>query len=81
MAEGVRDQFGCDWGIAISGVAGPGGGTQDKPVGLVHLAVAGPDGTEAAPERFGDRRGRAAIQQLSVIRALNHLRLRLLART
>jgi len=81
MAEGVRDQFGCDWGIAISGVAGPCGGTQDKPVGLVHLAVAGPDGTEASAERFGDRRGRAAVQQLSVIRALNCLRLRLLART
>ena len=81
MAEGVRDRFACDWGIAISGVAGPAGGTPEKPVGLVHIAVAGPDGTQAASERFGDRRGRAAIQQLSVIRALDRLRLRLLART
>ena len=81
MAEGVRDRFACDWGIAISGVAGPSGGTPEKPVGLVHIAVAGPDGTQAASERFGDRRGRAAIQQLSVIRALDRLRLRLLART
>ena len=81
MAEGVRDQFACDWGIAISGVAGPAGGTPEKPVGLVHIAVAGPDDTQASAERFGDRRGRAAIQQLSVIRALDRLRLRLLART
>lgn len=81
MAEGVRDRFACDWGIAISGVAGPAGGTPEKPVGLVHIAVAGPDGTQAASERFGDRRGRAAIQQLSVIRALDRFRLRLLART
>ena len=81
MAEGVRDRFACHWGIAISGVAGPAGGTPEKPVGLVHIAVAGPDGTQAASERFGDRRGRAAIQQLSVIRALDRLRLRLLART
>ena len=81
MAEGVRDRFACDWGIAISGVAGPAGGTPEKPVGLVHIAVAGPDGTKAVSERFGDRRGRAAIQQLSVIRALDRLRLRLLTRT
>lgn len=81
MAEAVRERFVCDWGIAISGVAGPDGGSPEKPVGLVHLAVAGPDGTEAAAQRFGDRRGRAAIQQLSVIRALDRLRLRLLART
>lgn len=81
MAEGVRDRFACDWGIAISGVAGPAGGTPEKPVGLVYIAVAGPDGTQAASERFGDRRGRAAIQQLSVIRALDRFRLRLLART
>lgn len=81
MAEGVRERFDCDWGIAISGVAGPSGGSPEKPVGLVHVAVAGPDGTQAAPQRFGDRRGRAAIQQLSVICALDRLRLRLLART
>ena len=78
MAQGVRERFGSDWGVAISGIAGPAGGTSDKPVGLVHLAVAGPDGCQAAPERFGARRGRMAVQQLSVIRSLDRLRLRLL---
>ncbi|MAR07881.1 MAG: competence/damage-inducible protein A [Cyanobium sp. NAT70] len=79
MAQGVRQRLGSDWAVAISGVAGPGGGDPEKPVGLVHLAVAGPDGCEAISQRFGDRRGRQAVQQLSVIRALDRLRLRLLS--
>jgi nicotinamide-nucleotide amidase len=80
MAQGVRKIIGSDWAVAVSGVAGPGGGSPDKPVGLVHLAVAGPDGCVAAAERFGGRRGRDAVQQLSVIRGLDRLRLRLLNR-
>ena len=80
MAKAVRQRFSSDWGVAISGVAGPDGGTPEKPVGMVHLAVAGPDGCEAWIERFGDRRGRLAVQQLTVIRALDRLRLQLLAR-
>ena len=81
MAQGVRDRLETDWGLAVSGVAGPGGGSPEKPVGLVHLAVAGPDGCEAVALRFGERRGRSAVQQLTVIRALDRLRLRLLARS
>lgn len=80
MACGIRDRLGTDWGVAVSGIAGPGGGSKDKPVGLVHWAVAGPDGCEATHECFGPRRGRQAVQQLSVIRSLDRLRLRLLSR-
>ena len=80
MAEGARARLGSDWALAISGIAGPDGGGPDKPVGLVHLAVAGPDGCEAWAERFGDRRGRLAVQQLSVIRVLDGLRRRLIDR-
>ena len=79
MAEGARKRLGTDWAIAISGIAGPGGSSVQKPVGLVHLGIAGPDGCVASAERFGDRRGRAAVQQLAVIRSLDRLRLRLLS--
>jgi nicotinamide-nucleotide amidase len=80
MAEGVRRALGSDYGIGVTGVAGPGGGSEEKPVGTVHLALAGPDGTtDHRKVRFpGDReRVRWHASQL----ALEMLRRRLLGIT
>ena len=77
MAEGVRRALGSDYGIGITGVAGPGGGSEAKPVGTVHIALAAPDGeTDHRRVRFpGDReRIRWFASQL----ALEMLRRRLL---
>jgi nicotinamide-nucleotide amidase len=79
MAEGVRHRLGTDWAVAITGIAGPGGGTSEKPVGLVHVAVVGPEPAASWSEglQFDASRGRQAIQALSVGEALNRLRLSL----
>lgn len=76
MAEGVRRALGSDWGIGITGVAGPGGGSEAKPVGTVHLALASSQETDHRKVRFpGDReRIRWFASQL----ALEMLRRRLL---
>lgn len=56
MAEGVRERIGSDYGLSTTGVAGPTGGSDEKPVGTVWLGLAGPNGTEAHKIRFpGDR--------------------------
>ena len=78
MAEGVRRRTGSTWALALTGVAGPSGGSEEKPVGLVHIGLAGPDGAHSSPVRFGAARGRTAIQSLSVGEALDRLRRHLL---
>lgn len=78
MALGVQERFGTDWGIAITGIAGPGGGTEEKPVGTVYVGLANPHGqTSHILLQFGDRRGREWIRYLSACQALDHLRRRL----
>jgi nicotinamide-nucleotide amidase len=79
MAVGVRDRTGSTWGLSITGVAGPGGGTEEKPVGLVYIGIAGPEGSLGLPHRFGDR-GREWIRQVSACSALDQLRRRLIDR-
>ena len=77
MAQGVRARFGSDWGAGITGIAGPTGGTDEKPVGLVHWAIAGPDGVSAKHHVFlGDR---SIVRVWSLNATLDHLRRRLLA--
>jgi len=77
MAEGARQRTGSSWALALTGVAGPDGGSEAKPVGLVFLGLAGPTGSEAIELRWGASRGRRWIQTLSVGEALHRLRLRL----
>jgi nicotinamide-nucleotide amidase len=76
LAEGMRARAGATWGLGITGIAGPGGGTADKPVGTVHLAVAGAQGTEHRLVRLPGDRDRitslAAAAALSMLwRAMN----------
>jgi len=61
MAEGVRRAGGATWGIGITGIAGPSGGTPEKPVGTVHLALAGPSGTAAVARHYRWDRERVRI--------------------
>ena len=73
MAEGVRALMNTDYAIATSGIAGPTGGTPDKPVGTVWIAWATPKGTTAECYHFGIAREREQITQRAVTAALVEL--------
>lgn len=76
MAEGIRTRFSTDYSIAVSGIAGPAGGTAEKPVGTTWIAVATPTETISRKFLFGEHRGRN-IRKASVA-ALNMLRSKLI---
>jgi nicotinamide-nucleotide amidase len=74
MAEGARRMLGADVGLAVTGIAGPGGGTPEKPVGLVFVHAAGSDRSSAReltiPGDRADVRGRATVIALHLVRRL-----------
>ena len=75
MAEGVQKKFKVNWAISVSGIAGPTGGNKLKPVGLVNFCIKGPKTRITWEERFGSNKTREDIQKLSVLNALDRLRL------
>ncbi len=73
MAKGALARSGADVAVSITGIAGPGGGSDAKPVGLVFLAVATPATCEVAEMRFGPQ-SRDRIREESVVKALEMIR-------
>ncbi len=76
MASGVREKLNTDYSIATTGIAGPDGGSPEKPVGTVWVAIAGPEGVSSRIFRFGDERARNITR--TAYSALNELRKRLI---
>jgi nicotinamide-nucleotide amidase len=77
MAIGIKAKLKSDWGISITGIAGPDGGTETKPVGLIYVGIAHPDGkVEAIELRFSPSRDRNWIRKATVMSALDLFRKR-----
>ena len=72
MADGVRARMGSTVGVSVTGIAGPTGGTPDKPVGLVHLCAG--DGDRALHRRVVLGGGRDAVRRRAVVVALHLVR-------
>lgn len=70
MADGARRVLGCDIAVSVTGIAGPGGGTPEKPVGTVCFGISSADGTETKTEHFDPTEGRGAIRAMTVATAL-----------
>jgi nicotinamide-nucleotide amidase len=76
MARGIREKTGASIGLAVTGIAGPGGGTKQKPVGLVYIGLADRTGTKSFKYQFSGTR--AMVKNKTAQAALNLLRLHLL---
>ncbi len=72
MATGAIAVLGCDWSVSVSGIAGPGGGSATKPVGLVYVGVAGPGGVEVREHHLHGDRERIRLRSSAI--ALHMLR-------
>jgi nicotinamide-nucleotide amidase len=72
MAQGALSRSAAQVAVSVTGIAGPGGGSADKPVGLVHFGAAGPAGLIHIEHRFGDL-GRETVRLESVRTALRLL--------
>ncbi|HHV54749.1 MAG TPA: nicotinamide-nucleotide amidohydrolase family protein [Firmicutes bacterium] len=78
MAAGARKAAGVEWAVSTTGIAGPTGGTPEKPVGLVYIAVAGPDAHTVTCSQHLFRGDRQTVQQRAAAAALDALRRRLI---
>jgi nicotinamide-nucleotide amidase len=78
MAEGCRKRLASDWAIAVTGVAGPTGGTAEKPVGLVYVALAGAGGAQTEVIRSQFPGTRENIRVRASLTGMNMLRRRLI---
>jgi len=77
MARNVMKKFDADFGISVTGIAGPTGGTEEKPIGLVYIGLADKNNTKVKKYNFGDTRKRNKLRTSQA--ALNWLRLTLLS--
>ena len=81
MSIGVKNKLNSDWAISVSGIAGPDGGSESKPIGLVYIAITDPKNkTIKIKKQYNPLRNRNEIQRLSVNDCLNSLRLILLSK-
>lgn len=77
MAAGAAKRLNATYALSATGIAGPDGGSETKPVGLVYVGLAGPGGVEARKLRLGGDQGRAVVRERAARGALNWLRLAL----
>ncbi|HEY5041467.1 MAG TPA: nicotinamide-nucleotide amidohydrolase family protein [Verrucomicrobiae bacterium] len=77
MAVGAREKFGADFAIAVAGIAGPGGGTKDKPVGTVFVALASASGVDV--KKMLNPWDRATFKEVTATQALAQLRTRMIS--